>query len=263
MAAKRTYYKERGRLSAAMLAFFGGFLGLHKFYLRETGGGIFYVMLFFITTNMFYFPISAILGVFDAMRLLMMPDSVFNRKYNRHLIKENRGYRNNPQSKVYDKPSRVKNNPFKKSGLKKYKEFELEEAILDFKKALEIDPSDQMIHFNLAGAYSLTEKKELIFQHLSRAVDMGFTDFEKIENHDDFAYLRIQPEFDDFKASGYRSHSAKANTRPRNSLNSRKDNLLNDDVLLSQLNKLKELRDKGVITENDFTTESKKLLRNA
>ena len=96
MAAKRTYYKERSRLKAAVLAFFGGFLGLHKFYLRETGGGIFYVMLFFVTINMFYFPVSAILGVFDAMRLLMMPESVFNRKYNRHLIKENRGYRNNP-----------------------------------------------------------------------------------------------------------------------------------------------------------------------
>ena len=52
---------------------------------------------------------------------------------------------------------RKRPNPYKKSGVEKYKEYEYEGAIEDFKKALEIDPKDIPTHFNIACAYSLTE----------------------------------------------------------------------------------------------------------
>lgn len=261
--ARKTIYKERSRISAAFLAFFGGFIGLHKFYLRDTGGGIFFIMMAIVTSNMFYgFPLSAILGVFDAMKLMMMPDSEFDRKYNRHLLKQNRSYRQTPQRKVVQKKTkRVRNNPFKKSGIKKYKEYALEEAIEDFKKALEIDATDEEIHFDLAGAYSLTEKKDLAFFHLAKAVELGFKDFDKIQSHDDLAFIRIQPEFEVFKNNNYSNYSKstgkiKAEESPRP-----KENLLDNDLLLSQLNKLKELRDKGVLTERDYVSETRKLTR--
>ena len=86
----------------------------------------------------------------------------------------------------------------------KYKDFDLDEAIEDFKKGLDINPNDIALHFNLACAYSLTEKKELCYSHLAKAVSLGFNDFERIVSHDDLAYMRIQPEFESFKASGFR-----------------------------------------------------------
>lgn len=259
--ARKTIYKERKRLNAAILAFFGGALGLHKFYLRDTGGGIFYLMLAFITVNAIFFPVTMILGVFDAMKLLMMPDSEFDRKYNRNLLKKQRDHRSNPRSRVVDRPTkRVRNNPFKKSGIKKYKEFYVEEAIEDFEKALEVDEGDPDIHFNLGGAYSLIENKEKAFYHIAKAVELGFKPVEKIKTNDDLAFLRIQPEFEEFQASNYsryRKSKGKAIPERTESL----ENLLDQDVLLSQLNKLKELREKGILTEQDFQVESKKLMR--
>ncbi len=258
--ARRTVYRERKRLNAALLAFIGGGLGLHKFYLRDTGGGIFYLILAFVTINSFYFPFSVILGLFDAMKLLMMPDSEFDRKYNRQLLKQNRSYRKNSRSKVHQKPSkRVRNNPFKKTALAKYKDFALEESIEDFKKAIEIDNGDPDLHFNIACAYSLTEQADEAFYHLSKAVENGFADFEKIKTHDDLAFVRIQPGFEQFQKNNYSNYTGvgKRNNQTQTSAN----NQVGDDLLLAQLNKLKELRDKGILNENDYVTETKKLMR--
>lgn len=72
----------------------------------------------------------------------------------------------------------MKSNPYKASGIKKYKDFDLEDAIMDFKKGLELSPTDVAWHFNLACAYSLTEKHPS-YHHLSLAVGNGLKDVEK------------------------------------------------------------------------------------
>ena len=156
-----------------------------------------------------------------------------------------------------------KSNPFKKSGIAKYKDFDLDGAIADFEQGLAISEGDVALHWNITAAYSLTEKKDKAFFHLNRAVELGFNDFEKIQTHDDLAYLRIQPEFDDFKANGYKL-SAKQAQQSRESKRlaaPQQDANLTDDILLSQLNKLAELRKKGLLSEQEFVTERKKLLR--
>jgi len=154
-----------------------------------------------------------------------------------------------PQAKY-----RAKSNPFKKTGIQKYKDYDMEGAIDDFNKGLDIDPRDIALHFNLAAAYSLTEDKEKGFYHLSEAVKHGFKDFEKINTHDDLAYLRIQSEFDDFKAGGYK-YQAEAKSSPI------REEEVTDDVLLSQLNKLAEMRKKGLLSQGEFILEKEKLLR--
>jgi len=79
---------------------------------------------------------------------------------------------------------RPKKNPFKTSGLAKYRDYDYEGAIEDFNKGLQINSQDVAIHFNLACAYSLTEQTDHAYEHLSKAVKYGFTDFEKIKTHD-------------------------------------------------------------------------------
>ena len=260
---------KRNRITAGLLSLlFGGF-GIHKLYLRDTGGFMMFIFLFIFTVNMFRLPITAILGVFEAFRLFGMTDEEFDKKYNRGIIRPKarnvdrrreeqlKRYQNENINRGYEKPApkrRVRSNPFKSSGMAKYKDFDLDGAIDDFNKGLEVSPDDIALHFNIACAYSLTEQKELAYQHLAKAVSLGFNDFDRIMSHDDLAYIRIQPEFDQFKASGFRGGNA---SRQKESDVQVAE--VQDDVLLSQLNRLSELKNKGILTEDEFLREKNKL----
>lgn len=261
----------KSRITAAILAFFLGSFGVHKFYLREAGAGVFYIMLFVLTTNVFSIPVSAILGLIDGMRLLGMSDERFDQKYNRGMVKYDsrsssrssrrsarRQQRKTSEPQVRRRKVSSRSNPFKKSGIKKYKDFDLEGAIEDFNQGLEISPEDSSLFFNLACAYSLTEQKEKAFKHIALAVQYGFKDFDKILTHDDLAFVRIQKEFDDFKANDFKMVADK---KPQQENNPASPENITDDILLSQLNKLAELRKKGLLSEREFELERKKLMR--
>ena len=144
-----------------------------------------------------------------------------------------------------------KSNPYKTSGVKKFKDYDYEGAIEDFNKALQINSEDISVHFNLACSYSLTEDKEKALYHLDKAVALGFKDFEKIKSHDALAYLRIQDEFEAFQQNNYRLTGNQSKTIENSGENSE---------LLEQLQKLAELREKGLLTEEEFVLQKKKLL---
>ena len=252
---------------AAVLAFFLGAVGAHKFYLRDPGAGIFYIMLTMITASSLKFSIGMILGFIDGLRYLMMSQEEFDKKFNsRYFKSRQRNYQRKkaPKHEYYEtkktktKSKRiVRNNPFKKSGIKKYKDYDIQEAILDFEKGIKLEPHDISLHFNMASAYSLLENKEAAYKYLAKAVELGFKDFDRINTHDDLAFLRIQDDFEDFKNSGFRNINK--SQRPTQTRSSQPNEPM-DDVLLSQLNRLMELRKKGVLTENEYLVERKKIL---
>lgn len=268
----RKSQKPKNRIVAAFLALFLGAFGVHKFYLNQGGQGVFFILLFVMTAN-FRFPVSAILGFLDAFRLFTMSDDQFHKKYNRgarvnpthrdtkleqrreEQISRSRG----TQSRTVSAPSRAavkRANPFKQSGIKKYRDFDLEGAISDFSKGLEINNQDVALHFNIANAYSLTEQKEKAYYHLDKAVELGFTDLELLNTKDDLAFVRIQQEWDTFKENGFRLK------RGMMQGNEAIDEQMmeTDDVLLSQLNKLADLRKRGLLSEDEFLQERKKLM---
>jgi len=261
--------RSKNKVVAAILAIFTGVIGGHKLYLRDIGGFMSFIFILIFTTQLFNFPLTLLFGVFEAFKLLSMTDEQFDKLYNKGIRKPKyqnvdrrraeqlRRYKQEPVRRASSHKARVssRRNPFKASGLSKYKEFDLEGAIDDFKQGLDINPNDIALHFNLACAYSLTEKKELSFNHLSKAVQLGFKDFDRIMSHDDLAYLRIQPEFNQFKVSGFTNAPVAKGTKTIEKKAEKQD-----DVLLSQLNRLAELRNKGILSEAEFNLEKKKLM---
>ena len=253
----------RNKTTAGLFALFLGWAGIHRFYLGQVGLGILYFFLMF-------FGVSFILGLIDAVVFFGMSEEDFNRKYNtpEKLAQYQRRQSYGPQHKRRGPPpppratqnyTRDIQNPYKVNGIKKYKEFDLEGAIDDFKKGLEIHPKDISLHFNLACAYSLTEQVDKAYAHLDKAVSLGFNDFEKIKTHDDLAYVRIQDRFDDFQHNGFRLKTPAITEQTTEEVV--KEENIQDDVLLAQLKRLAELRDRGLLSEQEFMIEKKKLTR--
>lgn len=253
----------KNRILAGLLALILGTFGVHRFYLRDVGGGIFYLFLLYITSR-FAFPVTGILGILEAIRIFNMSNEEFDNKYNKDTVRSvgerNRRRRRRPQEYKNVRevlPKRKKRlfprrNPFKKSALEKYNNYDFKGAISEYKKALDITPDDPEIHFNIAKAYSLTENKELAFRHLDTAVQYGLKDPARIDKNEDLAYIRVQPEYESFKSNNF--------LLGNKSIGPAKKELLDEDVLLSQLNKLSELRQKGLLSSEEFSVERKKLM---
>jgi len=260
----------KNKTTAGLFALFLGWAGIHRFYLGQVGLGILYFFLMFVG-------VSFVLGLIDAIVFLSMDEREFNRKYNSQQDSDTpnygRGQRSQeggragsrrgqppPVTRNNQAGSRDLQNPYKINGIKKYKEFDLEGAIDDFKKGLEIHPKDISLHFNIACAYSLTEQVDLAYYHLDKAVSLGFNDFEKIKTHDDLAYVRIQDRWEEFRNQNFRLKVNAIADAPKTP-DLPKAEPVGDDILLAQLKRLSELRDRGLLSEQEFAIEKKKLSR--
>jgi len=258
-----------------LFSFFLGMFGAHRFYLGQTKLGILYCVLSLTG-------ISVLLGMIDFFVFLFMDRKVFDVKYNSKYVdlqrREDMDQRDeyeynrqrNRRSRSYQaddfrktttpnrnrrpsnrKPDYNKMNPYKASGIQRYKAYEYEEAIEDFLKVLETEPNDISVHFNLACANSLLEQKEEAYYHLNRAIELGFKDYHRIRNHDALAYLRLQPEYEALESRVM---------NPQKTAPKKKDLLSNPPDLLEQIKQLGALRERGLLTEEEFVAQKKKLL---
>jgi len=250
----------KNRVLAGLLALLLGTIGAHRFYLKDFPGGIFYIFLLFITSRL-SFPVTGILGVIEAIRIFNMSNEEFDEKYNKEYVEpkrakrgtaEHRNVREVKKRRKRKKSFFPKRNPFKKSALEKYNNYDFKGAIAEYRKALDISPDDPDVHFQIAMAYSLTEQKELAFRHLDTAVQYGLKDRKKIDTNEDLAFLRVQPEYEAFKNNNYQITYS--------SIGPAKKDLLDDDVFLANLKKLAELREKGLLSSDEFNNEKKKLM---
>lgn len=283
---------------AAVLAFFGGSVGLHRFYLGQIGLGILYLIIS---------PIALVLGVIDAIVLLSMDQQTFDAKYNktqynptqpgrqataqqRPMTDRERRHEQRQRERTQREQRRreaqrtTRSAPSapatasaprtpppasdgvaeRQAGLRYFKDFEYDRAIIAFERALEKNPADVASHFNIACSYSCEEDADKAFYHLDRAVSLGFADFERVRNHDSLAFLRVQPRFQAFEANGFRlapdlsaEEVVLENPIKAEALVELPE--INDD-LLEQLQRLATLREKGLLTEGEFATQKKRLL---
>ncbi len=71
---------SRNKIAAALLAFFIGTLGIHRFYLGRTGSGIAMLVLSCTLLGLF---ITAPWALIDTIRYLVMDEGEFDARYNR------------------------------------------------------------------------------------------------------------------------------------------------------------------------------------
>ncbi len=258
----------KNRMMAAFFSLVGGLIGLQFFYLGSVGVGIWILMMTFWFK---WAKISLLIGVVKFLQFLFMSDDEFNKKYNKEYWKAERKRREDekigkssrrhhdsaspppPQYEPLRTASRPPSAPpqnnetLKQSGIKKYQDFDIKNAIDDFGKALAIDPRDVSVHWNLACCYSLDEQAKKSFYHLEKAVEFGFRDYDKISTHEALAFLRVQPEFSDFLRNGCRF--AEQNNRK------------GMPDLLAELQRLKEERARGILTEMQYIQSAQKLFK--
>lgn len=257
---------RKNKNTAAILAFFFGWLGIHRFYLGQTALGIMYILGTF-GFWFFSYKIVMFISLLDAIRFLTMPPEKFNKKFNRGNEYENERQRqwSTPVQKKksgweeMEQTWNVKTdlNSYKKEGISNYKAYNFTEAIKSFEKAIEKEPNDAPTLFNLACCYSMVESKELAFKYLGLAVSHGLKDFQKILNHDGLAYLRIQPEWDNFVSNDFKTLTQTDKTEPETV---QKPEPQIEQSPIEALRSLYEKRQKGLIDEQQFDLESQKLL---
>lgn len=268
---------------AGVLALLFGIFGVHRFYLGKRFWGVLHLILFFfcfavtVEEGAPFILAPALLGFIDAVLLFVMPKEEFDERYNFKYLNRQYGVdysqpsRKAPRSKPKALPAAPAHPErfFKKRGVEHFRRYNYEAAIDDFLEALDHYYEDPITHFNLACCYSRLEDEDEALHHLSEAVAFGFKDIKKIHTHASLAFLRATPGFERFVGNGYQkmentpapeAEPAVKMPEPEPKEEAPELTLNLSDDLLDQIVKLGELRDKGILTEEEFSAQKQKML---
>jgi len=252
----------RNKVFAGLLALFFGFFGVHRFYLGQRPLGIFHFILavgmlsLTIATDLPFVVLPALMGFLDALIFLSMPKRDFDAKYNKIAAPSYDATAYAPMEQPADDYEF-----YKKSGINNFRNYRYEAAAADFEQALEFAPHNAALHFNLACTYSILEDPDPAFYHLEEAVELGFKQLEKIHEHDALAFLRAQPEFDAFMKNDYRRPAAQLPKPQEEDFVLDSTDVVNKyQSVLDQIVELGKLRDKGILTNEEFAQQKRKLL---
>ena len=275
----------KDKTTAGILALFLGNIGVHRFYLGQTGRGILHVL--FCWTF-----IPWLIGVIDGIVFLTQDKENFDIKYNwkylqRQSVQNPNIIINNhlgvpPTQTVPSPPAAAavreqatvpagpKLDPFRISADKKFEDYDFDGAIQDYRRSLNVNPRQAEVHFNLSRLYSIHEQRDTALFHLNQAIENGYYDFDEIERHDHLAFLRATPEFYAFKSNSYRLPGVTAPPNPTVTTTppatpatpaAPEETLELSDDLITRIERLAKLKEDGILNEDSFAREKAKVLR--
>jgi class 3 adenylate cyclase/TM2 domain-containing membrane protein YozV len=198
---------------AFLLAFFLGIFGAHRFYLDQRGRGIAHLVIFFLAAIANILPdeavaILAIIGFIDAMIFLAMPRADFDARHNSGAQASQQTRQAQRQQAPAADTKQILRGQFSQhlsKAVSLHRNYDYEGAMEYLHKALDIKYDAPEVHFLLACCYSSSEDAEKSLHHLDLAVAFGLKNADdRIKNHGDLSYLRVQPSFDAFAENGYR-----------------------------------------------------------
>jgi tetratricopeptide (TPR) repeat protein len=232
----------RNKYVAATLALLLGVFGVHRYYLGQRFLGFIHLFLFFsclmltIRSGNPFILIPGLVGFIDAILLFVMPELEFDEK------------RFEPRHAYYP-PS---GESLKREAIALFRQGDYAGALSVFERALETAPDNPALHFNLACCRSMLRDADAALYHLDKAFQYGFTDLERVHRHKALSYLRALPAFRDFVENGYQLDQTQRLPAARDT---------GGDDFLDQIIRLGELREKGILTEEEFKRHKKKLLK--
>ena len=272
----------KNKTIAAVLAFFLGMWGVHRFYLGQKLLGFLYFtsfwLLFIATVEEgapFFLPV-VILAFIDSILLAVKPEEEFDATYNKQKIVKQAAGRISATGSVTLED-------FKAEGVRFFREHDYECALDAFLDARELAPEDATVHFNLACAYARLHELPEALHHLELAIDFGFERQERLDNHPAFDWIRQQPEWRQFKINDYRVQARpfpreepafpppveafaaprqppRTQSQPTPPVEPEVEEPFEELDLLEQIARLGELRNRGVLTEEEFARQKERLL---
>lgn len=272
----------KNKIVAGFLALFFGIFGVHRFYLGRRFWGVMHMLLFFFTfaltiDNEGPFIIApAILGFIDAILLFAMPVEDFDDRYNAKFLKKRQQayYARQQQMEEADPEVAYSQKPkakpsstdvfLKRIGVEKFRSGDFLGAIEAFSQVLEEEIDSPAVNFNLACCYSMLHDAPSGFEYLEKAVVRGFSDYNRIHQHAALHFLRSQPGFAAFVANGYKrtKTAAPADAPPKDTLldSTPSKEAQQPNQVIDEIFHLGELMEKGLLSEEEFQREKKKLL---
>lgn len=280
---------------ACVFAFFLGGVGVHKFYLGKIGQGVLYAVF---AWSFIPALIGLIDFIRLAMMTQDEFDMLYNNEYipfttprNGQILPQNKNRtrrgdtvvfpNNRTQTRPANNPARQKspptsrpvplsNNKVYKDGIKLFDDYRYREALEQFKIVFQTNSNNPELLFWMACCNALLEQKEELFHNLESAIKNGFKDFERIRTTDALAYFRIQKEYDAIEASGFVDWPAPEQQEDtvdtdiaRHAESTDNEEVesqpLSTDELLTELKRLGEMRQNGMITEEEFFQRKQKL----
>ncbi|MBB4078702.1 tetratricopeptide (TPR) repeat protein [Lewinella aquimaris] len=277
---------------AGFFAFFLGVFGVHRFYLGQWWRGAaqfvgFWAIIAFLAEEGPEMPAPFILvgfvlaPIITAIVFWATPYERWAAKYDPEALVA-QGYAPPTTTGRYPtvataqapKPS-LKS--LKAEGVKYYRSGDFDLAIEAFQEAIELAPSDPAAHFNVACCYALLGQYPAALRHLELAVTYRLPKPERIESHPALKELRASTAYRCFRSNNYRELNLVSLTQsaqpapadeaedvledfaapPRSDASNRR--MLDDDLLV-QINRLRELHDAGVLTQQEYRKQREKLL---
>ena len=158
------FFDGKKKYVAAILAFFLGIFGAHRFYLGQRFKGFLYMIAFgimMIISAEEHAPIvlfMLILSTIDAVLLAVMPKSEFDFKYNET-------WKNKLQTGRKNRKSRRIKSSFKllKEAVNKFEAKQYQNAIILFDQLLDKDKRNAVAHFYLACCFSMLRTQKMDF----------------------------------------------------------------------------------------------------
>jgi tetratricopeptide (TPR) repeat protein len=142
---------------------------------------------------------------------------------------------------------------YKISGNEKYSAGNYDGALKDYEKVLSLIPEAPYTHYQIACIYSMKNNSKEGFYQLSKAVKGGFKDFNLLETVPELKFLRDQPEFSRFVNNGYQLPEFDSTLKNNKVISDPSDTI-------SKLERLAQLKEKGMLTEKEFEEQKRKLL---
>ncbi len=261
---------KKRKITAALLALAFGVFGAHRFYLGNRGLGIAYLSVGGVgifTGVQFMIAGIAIISFIDALLLFVSPTSEFDKKYNSEQVSTAANNRSTKEDRQVSKQKsllKAKFERLKEDAKFHFKNYEYQEAIDVLDQAIEIKYDDKDAHFLLAKCYSMIEQSKKSLFHLDSAIAFGL-DIKKAKFDYALAHLRVSPEYKSFAENDFRLlDSEVVFAESTTSIQQSDDDLLSTSPdLLVQLKKLKDLRQKGFLTTEEYEKQRERLERNS